>query len=322
MSSPAQVPGFAAGPITVEVPASSANLGPGFDCLGIALGLHDVLVGQVATAGLSLTFLGEGAHRLPPDERSLVIRAMRQVFGLVGDQPPGLRVELRGRIPHSRGLGSSSAAIVGGLVLARALLGERGVGISQAQLLQLAHELEGHPDNVAPALLGGLIVSGHSAGQAWAMPAPVDPELSAMVFVPQLRTSTRSAREVLPAQIDHAEAAANSSRTALLMTVLAGANAGAGIALAETDFLWLATEDFLHQRQREPVMPASYTLVQQLRKENVPAVISGAGPTVLAFVRSNRDNLARLRAFAPPRWNVWHLPFEAVGAQVVTQPTD
>lgn len=275
---------FRQGPVTVAVPATSANLGPGFDCFGLALDRHDLLTGEVVTDGLSIEISGEGADQLPRDERHLVLRAMRIAFATAGAEPPGLRLHFDNLIPQSRGMGSSSAAIVGGLGLARALLVDQSV-LDNDTLLRLANEIEGHPDNVAPALLGGFVVCGQAVGpdgtQVWAVRPRLDPSIRAVVFVPPDGVSTEAARGLLPDAIGHAEAAANTGRAALLVAALAG----------ETGYLLRGTEDRLHQEFREPAMPASFALVTSLRADGHAAVISGAGPTVLVLTTGDPGSL-------------------------------
>ncbi|HET8604138.1 MAG TPA: homoserine kinase [Marmoricola sp.] len=294
---------LAAGPVTVTVPATSANLGPGFDCLGLALDLRDRLVGEVTAAGVEVEVQGEGAGEVPLDARHLVVRSMLAAFEEMGVRPPGIRLRCDNVIPHSRGLGSSSAAIVGGVVLARALAGPSGVRLSDEAALDLANRLEGHPDNVAPALLGGFVVSGQDLDGAWARRSPVDPGLSVVVFVPPTGVQTEVARSLLPETVSHRDAVANTGRAALLVTALAGA----------PELLLRATEDFLHQRYREPAMPASLALVGELRGRGVAAVVSGAGPTVLAFGRDPGDGL---EGAAPRGWQVRRLAVDPDGARV------
>lgn len=300
--------GFVVGPVTVEVPATSANLGPGFDSLGLALDLHDTLVDEVTGSGLELELEGEGADRLPHDERHLVVRTMRRAFAALGGQPPGLRLRFTNRIPQSRGLGSSSAAIVGGLALARALVpgGER---LGDDALLRMANELEGHPDNVAPALFGGLVVAGQDGADVWAVPARLDPSVEVVVFVPPDGVSTEAARGLLPDTVAHADAAANAGRAALLIAALGG----------QTGQLLRATEDFLHQSYRSSAMPDSYDLVLRLRAEGIPAIISGAGPTVLAFTTTGPGELpARSpEGWCPQGWQVRPLRVDHRGVRVV-----
>jgi homoserine kinase len=298
---------FVHGPVTVEVPATSANLGPGYDCLGLALELTDTLVGEVVDHGVEVHVEGEGED-LSRDESHLVVRAMRAAFEAMGDQPAGLRLTCTNRIPHSRGMGSSSAAIVGGIVLARALVDDGTALLDDAQALSLANWIEGHPDNVAPALLGGFVISGQAGDVVWAQNAPVDPAVSAVVLVPPYGVRTDLARGLLPDLVPHAEAAANTGRAALLVAALGG----------EPALLLRATEDFLHQRQREPAMPESMALVTELRARGVPAVVSGAGPTVLAFVAEGvtpgADEVADL---APTGWQTWAQSVGGPGARVL-----
>ena len=291
--------GFVEGPVAVEVPATSANLGPGFDSLGLALELGDSLVGEVVPEGLEIRVAGEGAESVPRDERHLVVRAMRATFAAMGVAPSGLRLACTNRIPHSRGLGSSSAAIVGGVVLARSLVEGGAEAFDDSAALSLATLLEGHPDNVAPALLGGFVISGQDGDAVWAQQSPVDPGLSAVVFVPPTGLDPEVARGLLPQSVSHADAAANSGRAALLVAALAG----------HPQQLLRATEDFVHQHYREPAMPESLALVRELRDRGVPAVVSGAGPSVLAFVT---DGVAEVSALGPPGWRTLR---QAVGGR-------
>lgn len=295
---------FAAGPVTVEVPATSANLGPGYDCLGLALDLHDTLVAEVVESGLVVEIEGEGADDLPRDESHLVVRAMRVGFEALGAAPPGLRLHATNRIPQSRGLGSSSAAIVGGLALARALVEDDPDALSDVDMLRLATRIEGHPDNVAPALLGGFVVSGQDDLDAWGVPATVVPEISAVAFVPPGGVSTELARGLLPAEVPHATAAANTGRAALLVAALAGA----------TDRLLPATQDFLHQQFRASAMPESFALVQSLRAAGHAAVISGAGPTVLVLTANGPDDVL---AACPAEWVASALAVDHKGVRTV-----
>lgn len=304
---------FVAGEVTVEVPATSANLGPGFDSLGVALGYFDTLTASIAD-GIEVTVEGEGAGRLPDGDRHLVVRAMLAAFARAGVEVPGLRLHCMNRIPHSRGMGSSSAAIVGGLALARALLRDREALDDQA-LLELANELEGHPDNVAPAIFGGFTISGQvhrgEGVHVWAVRSPLSTDLSAVVFIPPTALSTKMARGLLPESVPHADAAANSGRAALLVAALNGA----------LDYLHRATEDFLHQSYRSSAMSESYALMQQLRADGVPAVISGAGPTVLAFVAPGLRDADSLLAECPVDWRALHLDVGGVGVREQNTPT-
>ena len=286
----------------VTVPATSANLGPGFDSLGLALDLRDDLEGELAGSGLVVEVTGAGAGTVPLTEDHLVVRAMRTAFDALGAQPSGQRLTCRNAIPHARGLGSSSAAIVGGLVLARALADGGGERLDDAALLTLAVEMEGHPDNVAPALHGGFVISGRDErGEVYAVGSPVDERVVAEVFVPPDALSTEVARGLLPSSVPHADAAADAGAAALLVAALAH----------RPDQLWRATRDFLHQDYRRPAMPASLGLVDRLRADGHAAVVSGAGPTVLALVPGTE-----LASYCPDGWTHHRLAVDTRGATV------
>jgi homoserine kinase len=264
---------FIEGEVRVSVPATSANLGPGYDALGLALDLRDLLTVEVTGDELAVSVTGHGASDLLLDETHLVVRAMRSGFEAMNAHPAGLRLTCENHIPHARGLGSSSAAIVGGIAAARALVAGGSLLLDDQAVFALAADLEGHPDNVAPAVLGGLTVAGRE-GDAWfAVRAGVDPRISTVVFVPPVGVETWTARALLPDHVPHADAAANAGRTALLVAALND----------QPERLHLATRDWLHQDFREPAMPESLALVRALRADGVPALVSGAGPTVLAF---------------------------------------
>ncbi|MSZ76850.1 MAG: homoserine kinase [Actinobacteria bacterium] len=297
------MPAFVTGPVRVSVPATTANLGPGFDSLGLALGLRDELEAEVLDRGLVVEV--DGADGVPLDERHLVVRSMRAAFDLLGAQPAGLRLSCRNVIPHARGLGSSSAAIVAGVGLARALVVGGDALLDDDAAFGLCARIEGHPDNVAPAYFGGFVISGHDDdGVFYAVGSPVAAGVGAVVFVPPTPLSTKVARGLLPAVVPHADAAADAGRSALLVAALA----------ARPDQLWRATRDYLHQDYRRPAMPDSLALIDRLRADGVAAVVSGAGPTVLALVDSSDVDLERrLLAQAPPGWQARALPVEPDG---------
>jgi homoserine kinase len=302
---------FVDGPVTVTVPATSANLGPGFDSLGLALALRDTLTAEVTHGGLEVEISGEGADGVPRDESHLVVRSMRAAFDVLGHQPGGLSLRCDNVIPHARGLGSSSAAIVGGIALARALVAGGTLVMDDDAVFRLAAEIEGHPDNVAPACYGGFVISGQEDGAFYAARSTVDPRVSAVVFVPPTGVETKLARGLLPATVPHAEAAANSGRTALLVAALAG----------QPELLLTATRDYLHQDYREPAMPDSLALVKELRADGVPAIVSGAGPTVLAFTdgpaaSSGAGAPHQLLDRCPPGWRAHHLEVDRAGVLV------
>ncbi|QZY30182.1 homoserine kinase [Nocardioides coralli] len=295
---------FVDGPVTVSVPATSANLGPGYDSLGLALDLRDRLTAEVAAGGLVVEVVGEGADDVPRDEQHLVVRAMRAAFTEMDARPPGLSLRCENVIPHARGLGSSSAAIVGGIALARSLVAGGSLLLDDDAVFRLAARLEGHPDNVAPAWYGGFVVCGREDGEFYAVPTAVDPRITTVVFVPPTAVSTAQARGLLPAAVPHADAAADAGRTALLVVALSGA----------PEHLLLATRDYLHQDYRRPAMPQSLALVDALRARGIPAVVSGAGPSVLAFC--DGAGVEELVARAPAGWRAERRTPEHRGAVV------
>lgn len=263
-------PGTAA---SVEVPATSANLGPGFDCFGLALDWREQVSLEVAQDGYHVEVSGEGADRLPRDESHLILRSALVGLADLGASVPGLRLRGHNTIPHGRGLGSSSAAIVAGLVAAAGLAGadpERG------WLLRHACAIEGHPDNVAAAIYGGFVLAYEGTGGVTAVQSTVHPSVAAAVFIPAVELATKAARGLLPDTVPHVDAAANSSRAALLVHALA----------EDPSLLYDGTCDWLHQGYREPAMPRSFELVKRLRGDGYAAVISGAGPAVLVLGRS------------------------------------
>ena len=299
---------FVEGPVTVTVPATSANLGPGYDSLGLALDLRDELTGEVVPGGtLEVTVEGAGEGTVPLDESHLVVRSMRAAFEIIGKQPAGLRLHCRNRIPHARGLGSSSAAIIGGLVLARALVAGGELILDDDTLFQKAAEIEGHPDNVAPAFHGGFTIAGDDDG-FFAVRTAVDPRVSVVVFVPATGVETKAARGLLPDTVPHSDAAADAGRTALLVAALSDA----------PEHLHRATRDFLHQEYRRPAMPESLALVDELRADGVAAIVSGAGPTVLAFSSGVESaETSKLTARCPEGWACHALSVDMDGVRIL-----
>lgn len=256
---------------TVRVPATSANLGPGFDSLGLALDLCDEVT-AVATSGTAVTVEveGEGVGTVATDERHLVAAAMLRTFKHLDLTPPGLHLKCRNRIPHARGLGSSSAAIVAGVMLADALA---GASLTRAEKLVIAGEIEGHPDNVAPCLLGGFTIAYSTADGAKALSLDPSPRVHPWVFVPETRGLTAAARTALPDRVPHVDAVFNLSRAALLVAAIS----------RQPSRLFEATDDRLHQGYRAAGMPESAALLERLRTAGIAAAISGAGPAVLAL---------------------------------------
>lgn len=264
---------LAADAVRVSVPATAGNLGPGFDALGMALGVADeVEVRAVASAAVELTIEGEGAESLPRDETHLVVRALRAALDHVGASQVGLQIHAVNRIPHGRGLGSSAAAVVAGISAARGLIAEPEA-LSAEVALELATRFEGHPDNAAPAIYGGATVAWMDADGAHAAPLTVADEIETAVLIPGSVLPTQQARSVLPAQVPHRDAAFNVGRAALLVNALAG----------RPQDLFAATEERLHQQYRAEVMAAAPAMIAHLREQGLAAVVSGAGPSVLVL---------------------------------------
>lgn len=280
--------------VTVRVPASSANLGPGFDSLGLALNLYDRVTAVTRDDEWNIEISGEGCETVSRGQDHLIVKAMHAAFDLMGERPRGVRLTCDNAIPHARGLGSSAAAITAGIVIARALVDGQD-RLNDLGVYQLASDLEGHADNVAAALFGGLTFA-WSDGAA-ASVHRLDAEAEVTVFVPPISLATQRARALLPESVSHIDAAVNAGRSALLIAALMGS----------PELLLPATEDRLHQSQRSAAMPESHKLMRQLRVESVPAVISGAGPSVLAFGRGVAE-------FAPEGWAVHELGVDSTGA--------
>lgn len=281
--------------VTARVPASTANLGPGFDSLGMALGIYDEIEVRTTDSGLSIRVEGEGADDVPWGPSHLVVRAIERGLESAGVWADGLDVVCRNVIPHSRGLGSSASAVVGGLAAGCALAAKLDPELTTGsdRLVQLASEFEGHPDNAAASVLGGIVVSWTETdraadvnGNGIAVPdhgriyravrlAP-HPALRPVVLIPQERSSTAHTRGLLPETVAHGDAAFNVSRAALAV-----------VALTERpDLLMPATADRLHQAQRAPALPLTTAWIARLRAAGIPATVSGAGPTVLALATS------------------------------------
>lgn len=277
-----------------RVPASSANLGPGFDTLGLALGLHDDVTVTVAESGLDIEVDGEGAREVPWGPSHLVVRAIERGLESAGVWADGLKVRCHNRIPHSRGLGSSASAVVGGLAAANCLAAsvDPSLALSPAQMVQLASEFEGHPDNASASVLGGAVVSwSHESGPPEgprsysAERLSVHPDIGATVFIPTERSSTAQTRGLLPDLVPHRDAAFNASRSALAVIALT----------SRPDLLMLSTEDRLHQPYRASALPLTTRWMETLRAQGHAATVSGAGPTVLVLGTSSigRDLVSR-----------------------------
>ena len=298
--------------VGVTVPATSANLGPGFDSLGLALELRDRITGEFTEGpDVVVDVTGEGAAEVPVDATNMVAQVVRSALAAFDPSGElarrGLRLTCANAIPHSRGLGSSAAAIVGGLALAARLAGVADE-FSPDQAVALATRLEGHPDNAAAAVLGGATV-------AWTNDSPhgpvgravrleLDSRVRPVVAIPAVQASTSKARGALPANVSYADASFNVARAALLVHALT----------TDPSLLLDATDDRLHQQQRRSVYPASVELMGALRQRGIAAAISGAGPTVIAFSSAEGPGDPRTVAeLAGPTWRVLALDVAPTG---------
>jgi homoserine kinase len=305
-------PTFRANAVQIQVPATSANLGPGFDSLGLALGMHDRYVAQILDdPGLDIDISGEGADVLPRSDKNLLVKAMYRGFKFLGGEPKGVAIRALNVIPHGRGLGSSASAIIGGLMLARSMVLTGEDKMSNEDLLNLATEMEGHPDNVAAALFGSATIAWTEDQRgkkiARAVQIHVDPRISAIAFIPEGAVATSKARKLLPETIVHADAASNTTRGELLVHALA----------SRPDLLFIATEDFIHQKFRQEAMPKSFALLNKLRAAGVAAFISGAGPTVLALHTGDANEIAELQRAAGSAFEVQSLNICTTGAGII-----
>lgn len=300
--------------VRVRVPATSANLGPGFDTLGLALSLYDEIdVAVRAEPGAHVTVHGSGAGEVATDDGNLVVRAVRAGLVAAGVEQAGLVLEARNTIPHGRGMGSSAAAIVAGLMAARGLV-EGIAELSAAAMLRIATEMEGHPDNVAPALFGGLTIAWTTDAGPASKRLLVHRGVSPVVFVPTATLSTTVARSLQPQQVPHEDAAFNVSRSALLVAAL----------VQSPELLLAATEDRLHQSYRASAMPESHALIQVLRGHGLAAVVSGAGPSVLVLGSDPAQRLVAadlVARHASTPWSSLMLAVDLGGATVVAHPT-
>ena len=291
------------------VPASSANLGPAFDCAGLALAVHDELVAMVTDdPGILVEVSGESADDVPTDASHLVVRAMRAGFDWLGVDAPGFVLRTSNRIPHGRGLGSSAAAVVGGIVLARAMVDDGPARMTASDVLQVALTFESHPDNLAATLHGGLTVAWVEAdGLADCVRMVPHPDIRPVVLVPTDQLPTSTARALLPPMVPFADATTNVGRAALLVHALT----------SEPGRLLTATEDRLHQDCRAHAYPQTAALVARLRAAGFAAVVSGAGPSVL--VLAGPESVDRLPD-PGPAWTARRVGIAAMGAREVPLP--
>jgi homoserine kinase len=300
--------------VKVTVPATTANLGPGFDTLGMALTIYDELeVEAVSGSGVSVEVHGVGEGEVPTDETNLVARSLIYALEQLGQPAPGLKLTAHNTIPHGRGVGSSGAAIVAGVMAAKGLL-DGVVEVSEEELLRIATDLEGHPDNIAPSLFGGLTIAWMADGVPRSKKLAVHRGVSLMVAIPHESTmSTQLARSLQPETVPHQDAIFNLSRAALLIAAL----------LDSPELLFEATEDKLHQNYRASAMQDTDALIKALRKKGLPAVVSGAGPSVLVLCSDPAQRLQAqeiVEATQKGQWDCRMLTVDERGATVEVLP--
>lgn len=296
--------------VSVKIPATSANLGPGFDTLGMALSFYDEYVAEVIPSGLEIEVHGEGADVISKDSSNLIYKTIEMVFAKQGISVPPLRITCHNNIPHGRGMGSSGAAVSGGVMLAAGLLSGRR-DFTEAELLGFATDIEGHPDNVAPALFGGLTIAWMDESGPHHKKLTVHRGVSPLVLVPPNQMSTKLARSLQPESVPHTDAVFNVSRSALLVAALT----------QSPELMFAATEDRLHQNYRASAMPETSKLIEILREHGHPAVVSGAGPSVLVLEIAPQE---RVKAIALthkhfPSWSPLTLAVDYKGASVEVQ---
>lgn len=302
--------------LRVRVPATSANLGPGFDTLGIALAYADELILATRSApGATVRVTGVGEGEVPGDETNLVVRSAAHVYERLGRTMPGLEIHAHNRIPHGRGMGSSGSAIVAGVMIAAGLLADDPADplqLDEDRLLRFATDLEGHPDNVAPALFGGLTIAWTGEDGPRFKRLMVHRGISPLVLVPEFRMSTELARSLQPKQVPHEDAVFNVSRSALLVAALT----------QSPELLFEATEDRLHQDYRGEAMPATRDLIRELRDAGHAAVVSGAGPSILVLAADPAERLeaAEIAAARAEAWQPLFLAVDNRGATVEEIP--
>lgn len=296
--------------IKVSIPATTANLGPGFDCLGLALGLrNEIVMTAVANPGLTIEINGEGAGQIPTDASNLAVRAAERVFERVGKRPSGLHITQHNHIPVSSGLGSSAATTLGGILAANALVDG---GLSEQELVELAVSMEGHPDNVVPAFYGGLTLSVMD-GSALHVETIAVPPMQVVIVLPDFHLPTAQAREALPTKIPLSDAVFNISRVGLVLR-----------AFVRGDFvaLTLAMQDKIHQPYRLPLVPGMAEVFRAAKDVGATAVtLSGAGPSVAAFAPTNHAAIAQaIQAaftYAGLESRFWILPVENQGRLMI-----
>lgn len=269
------------GKVRVDIPASTTNLGPGFDVLGMALKLYNTVEMELSVSGLHIQIEGEGVSALPRDENNQVYKAAKMVFEKLGEKPPPMKIRLINRIPLARGLGSSGTAAIGGLMAANAI---SGAELTIDEILTMATRIDGHPDNVAASIFGGVVIaSPKENGIAWMKFIPPKP-LDVVVAVPEFQLLTTKARAILPETVDRKSAVFNIGRVALLT---------AALATGDFHLLSIATDDKLHQPYRENLIPGMADVFQAVREtcKDAAVALSGAGPSIAAFCPNNSQKI-------------------------------
>jgi homoserine kinase len=276
----------------------------------MALSFYDDYQAETIASGLEIQIIGEGAGEVPTDSSNLIYKTIQHVFQKVGEQLPALRLTCNNQIPHGRGMGSSGAAVAGGVMLAAGLLSQKR-SFTEQELLEFATDIEGHPDNVAPALFGGLTIAWKDETGPHHKKLIAHRGISPLVFVPPHQMSTKLARSLQPESVPHTDAVFNLSRSALLVAAMT----------QSPELLFAATEDRLHQNYRASAMPETSQLVALLREAGHPAVVSGAGPSVLVLEPSPQDRLAAIEKARKnfPHWSSLTLAVDYKGANVDTQ---
>ncbi len=299
------------GRCTIRIPATSANIGSGFDCIGVALTMYNTITVEEIPSGLEIKVNDESDRFLPKDERNLVYRGVMAVFDKVGYKPTGLRIELTNEIPVTRGLGSSSAGIIGGVVAGNILSGNK---LTEQELVTLAYKLEGHPDNTTPAITGGFAVAVKTDPVSYLKLPVSDDELRFALFIPNFALNTARARGVLPKAVSHTDAVYNASRTALLTSAL---------ATKRYDLLGIAFQDRLHQPFRKCLI-GGVNRIFKFGKEHKAygTYISGAGPTVVSVINKRYERMFYERASAflgkyMKNWSIKIVGIDNVGVTVI-----
>jgi len=269
--------------VTVKVPASTTNLGPGFDCLGLALKLYNTVeMERTEEKDITIKISGEGEEELPRDELNIILSAIKLVFDKAGEKLCGLRIRQVNQIPIGRGLGSSAATRLAGIMAANELL---KANLSEGEILRLAAELEGHPDNVAASLFGGLVIVGREGKDFRWLRLEVPENLKVVVAIPEKRLSTQRARDILPEKISLSDAVFNLSRVAMLVSSLIS---------GRWQYLAVSTQDRLHQPYRSSLVPGMEEVFEAALKEGARgAFLSGAGSTVAALADENEKRIGK-----------------------------